>query len=228
MGNKLCNNCHEVKDVSLFYRRSASRDGYAASCKKCSLEYQKKRSKLKKDIIKDYKHDYYLKNKEKILHQTHEYKKGHKVKRIRNKEERRRTLRRYRERHRVELNNREREYKKSNINYKIASNLRSRIRDRIKHQNGEKSLRSWEYIGCSIAFLKTYLESLWTEGMDWSNYNFHGWSIDHIKPCASFNLKDKEQQKRCFHYTNLQPMWHIDNMRKGSLYDGRRTWRIPS
>jgi hypothetical protein len=48
----------------------------------------------------------------------------------------------------------------------------------------------------------------------------HGlWHVDHIRPCASFDLTDPEQQAICFHYTNLQPLWAIDNIKKGARYD---------
>jgi DNA/RNA endonuclease G (NUC1) len=50
--------------------------------------------------------------------------------------------------------------------------------------------------------------------MNWENYGKNGWHIDHIIPCASFDLTDPKQQKNCFHYTNLQPLWAADNIRK--------------
>ncbi len=72
-----------------------------------------------------------------------------------------------------------------------------------------------EIVGCSLEFLKTYIESLWKTGMSWENYGVNGWHIDHIKPCASFDLTDIEQRKICFHYTNLQPLWAHENLSKG-------------
>ena len=70
--------------------------------------------------------------------------------------------------------------------------------------------------------LKIYLESLFQEGMTWDNYNFYGWHIDHIIPIASFDLSDPEQQKKCFHYTNLQPLWASDNLQKGVKLDWKK------
>ena len=52
--------------------------------------------------------------------------------------------------------------------------------------------------------------------MSWGNYG--KWHVDHIRPCASFNLVNEEEQKKCFHYTNLQPLWAKDNLSKGSKY----------
>lgn len=72
--------------------------------------------------------------------------------------------------------------------------------------------------GCSIAFLRQYLEERFTDGMSWANYGRgHGkWNIDHIIPVSSFNLTLEDQQRKCFHYSNLQPLWFMDNMRKGT------------
>ena len=59
-----------------------------------------------------------------------------------------------------------------------------------------------------------YLQGKFKEGMHWNNLG--KWHIDHIRPCASFDLTDPEQQKQCFHYTNLQPLWAAENIRKGA------------
>jgi hypothetical protein len=50
--------------------------------------------------------------------------------------------------------------------------------------------------------------------MSWDNYGYEGWHIDHIKPIAKFDLSDPIQRAQCFHYSNLQPLWALDNMRK--------------
>lgn len=65
--------------------------------------------------------------------------------------------------------------------------------------------------GLTIEELKIYLESKFQEGMNWSNYGMHGWHVDHIKPCSKFDLSDPDQQRKCFHYTNLQPLWAKEN-----------------
>jgi hypothetical protein len=77
-----------------------------------------------------------------------------------------------------------------------------------------KSKHTMELLGCSIEEFKIYLEKQFTKGMNWGNYGKKGWHIDHILPCASFDLTDPEQQKKCFHYTNLQPLWAEDNYKK--------------
>jgi hypothetical protein len=105
------------------------------------------------------------------------------------------------------------------IHSKIASNLRNRINLALYGKN--KSASSQDLVGCSIVKLFEHLETQFADGMTWQNHGRHGWHVDHIRPCASFDLTDPEQQRQCFHYTNLQPLWAIDNIRKGSKWNGR-------
>ena len=74
-------------------------------------------------------------------------------------------------------------------------------------------------MGCTTDELVAHLEKQFTPGMTWDNWAYRGWHIDHIRPCASFDLADPEQQRECFHYTNLQPLWAVDNMRKSDNWE---------
>jgi hypothetical protein len=97
---------------------------------------------------------------------------------------------------------------------KLANRMRARILKAIRTQQAAKSETTLQLLGCSVEQLMRHLESLWTEGMSWENHSYHGWHIDHIKPCAMFDLKDPEQQKACFNFKNLQPMWGKENQKK--------------
>jgi hypothetical protein len=77
-----------------------------------------------------------------------------------------------------------------------------------------------ELLGCSISDFRKYLEKQFSEGMTWDNHGFNGWHIDHIKPCASFDLTIPEEQQKCFHYSNMQPLWAQDNLSKSSYFNG--------
>jgi hypothetical protein len=79
--------------------------------------------------------------------------------------------------------------------------------------------RSMELVGCSIDDLWIHLEGTFKKGMTRNNYGL--WHVDHCKPCASFDLNDPLQQKKCFHYSNLQALWAIDNLKKGSKWKGK-------
>ncbi len=104
--------------------------------------------------------------------------------------------------------------RQNDIHYRIKDNLRRRINYAIKHSKKSKSTA--ELLGCTLQEFKQYIENLWQKGMSWDNYEKFGWHLDHIKPCASFDLTDIEQQKLCFHYSNIQPLWAKDNWSKGS------------
>lgn len=106
------------------------------------------------------------------------------------------------------------------INFKLRKGLSGRIRSVLKSSNIKKKMKTMEMIGCSISELKKHLKMQFKQGMSWDNYG--EWHIDHIKPCAAFNLANDEEQKICFHYTNLQPLWAIENAQKSSIYEGKR------
>jgi len=93
--------------------------------------------------------------------------------------------------------------RKNDINYKLKCNLRLRLWHGIK--GNVKSNSTIKLLGCSIPELRKYLENKFKFGMTWENYG-KVWEIDHIKPCASFDLSKPKEQRECFHYTNLQPL----------------------
>lgn len=99
-------------------------------------------------------------------------------------------------------------------NFRIKTILRSRIHTALKKQGGRKLLRTEQLIGCTIQFLQGYIEARFKDGMDWSNKG--KWHIDHITPCSSFDLTKSDQQRKCFHYSNLQPLWGPDNISKSN------------
>lgn len=108
--------------------------------------------------------------------------------------------------------------------FRIFSVLRGRVRAAISQHSGEKAFKTAELIGCGVPYLKKHLANQFYNREDgtemaFKNYGIHGWHIDHIKPCSSFDLTDPEQQKQCFHYTNLQPLWAEHNLSKSDKLD---------
>ena len=103
-----------------------------------------------------------------------------------------------------------------NPHFRMANALRARVRMAIKSSGGRKSRKTMQLVGCTMDYLRQHLETQFTGGMAWDNYG--DWHIDHIKPCAAFDLTDDKQQLECFNYTNLQPLWASDNMSKGSKF----------
>ena len=201
-------------------------------------EYQKKYYLNNKEKRKEYSRKHYLKNKEKR-------KKQQKIWELKNREERLKQKKEYhlknKERHskqmkehylktkeryqeRSKKNNSKPETKEltrnrqnnryhTDINFRILTLCRGRVRLALKGLN--KSASTMELIGCTIDELRNHIESKFEPWMTWENQGKGGWDIDHIKACFHFNLADPEQQRACFNWSNLQPMEHIANIKKG-------------
>lgn len=143
-----------------------------------------------KDCRKIYSQKYYLVNKDRLDQQHKEYNYNH----------REQQAKIFREKYH------------SDIEFKIKHTLRRRLRHAIKGNIKIESAK--KLLGCDIIFFKSYIEKQFLKGMTWNN---HGkWHIDHIKPCDSFDLSDTKQQKECFHYSNLRPLWAKDNLKKSN------------
>ena len=103
-----------------------------------------------------------------------------------------------------------RERRKNDPQFRATCNLRSRI---SKALNGHsKSASTKELLGCTYEVFVEHLESKFVNGMSWKNCGL--WHMDHIMPCAMFDLLIEEEQRICFHYTNIQPMWGTENTAK--------------
>ena len=100
--------------------------------------------------------------------------------------------------------------------FKIKRNLRTIIYQYVKRTKGVKGERTIELTGCSLNELKNHLQKKFKDDMTWKNYG--EWHIDHIKPASSFDLTKLEEQKKAFHYTNLQPLWAEENLKKSDKY----------
>lgn len=102
--------------------------------------------------------------------------------------------------------------------YRLVKNLRRRMLLVIQQSRTRKCENTFTLLGCNASELIRHIESKFTSGMTWDNHGLHGWHIDHVRPCASFDLTDPEQQRQCFHYTNLQPLWALDTIRKADKW----------
>ena len=185
--------------------------------KEYHYEHKEKRNQQSKE-------DYYAK-KEYYNQKSKEYYEAHKeelrAKKRKYHEENKEKEKEYREKTKEQRKEYIREYMRdkanNNISFKVVKNLRVRLNAVIK--NGNKSKSTLDLIGCSVEDLMKHLESKFQEGMSWDNYGRKGWHIDHIRPCASFDLLNEEEQKICFNYSNLQPLWAIDNLRKSDKWN---------
>lgn len=104
--------------------------------------------------------------------------------------------------------------------FKIRQNLR--LRTRLAMGGTLKAARTLQLLGCTIPELRAHLESQFRPGMTWENYG-PVWHIDHRRPCASFDLLDPAQQRECFNFKNLQPLFAEENLKKSDSWDDNKT-----
>lgn len=165
---------------------------------------------------KAYQAQYYVKRREKFTQYKKEWVKRNPEKVIGYR--RISEFRKNKEKYRVRRAKYVREREHADYYFKLTRRLRSRIRDAIKFNRLSKSARTTELLGCPIIWLEVHLESLFKPGMTWENYG-PVWHIDHVRPCASFDLTKPEHQRWCFHWTNLQPLFALENIRKGAKFE---------
>ena len=91
--------------------------------------------------------------------------------------------------------------------------MRARMRTIFKTKNITKNNKTIIIVGCTPLELREHLEKQFTNNMSWENHGIHGWHIDHIIPLSSGKTEDEILE--LFHYTNLQPLWAVDNLKKG-------------
>lgn len=231
---KKCSKCSEEKNIELFYSGRAE-------CKDCSKakrkesyqanpEIQKERSRKrrieKRDEINQYLKEWRLDNKEKQEKYNRDrwnFKREESIARNKkywaeNKEKLSIKGKEYRENNKEKISKKNSEYERKRSKedelYRLAKIYRTRTKIAFKQKGFEKPTKTTDLIGCSTKEFKEYLESKFTEGMTWENRGLKGWHLDHIIPLCS--AKNKEELENLCHYTNIQPLWWQDNLRKGS------------
>ena len=227
---KQCYKCKQNKSLDNFHKNRRYSDGLTKVCKECLKIYNTKRYKqwkdridkrndiwklLNKDYTDRYNKKYYQEHKERWIKYNKNSFENQKAYYLANRE---RLLNGYRLYYRInseKINTYRRERYHSDIVFRLKANLRSRLVNVLKGKT--KTGSAIRDLGCSVEELVSYLESKFQLGMSWENYGReeNQWSIDHIQPLSSFNLEDREQFLKACHYTNLQPMWHKENIKKG-------------
>jgi hypothetical protein len=201
METKICKKCLVDKSLFDFNKNKSSKDGLQDNCKVC---------------VKEYKKQYYIDNKEKILEKSKEYYIENQkiiIDRVKiwgnnNKDKVEQYKKDYVERNRDFINSKMIQRKKDDPILKLKMLYRSKT-NKILGSNREST---FDLIGCSPSELKSYLEKQFKDDMCWENHGLFGWHIDHIIPLSS--AKNDDELKKLCHYTNLQPLWAIENIIK--------------
>lgn len=223
VGKRTCNCCHEELPMSgeYFYSRKTSKNRLSYTCKICTMVLLKLWNKFNRHKKPRKKYP----AKEKTPEQIARHKMQQKIWRDSHREycvaKNKEYWAAHPERHKEVIQHNSREERRKNKNnprFFLPKRLRLRMYQLLKGH--DKSKHTLELLGCDYDFLIKYIESKWADGMNWGNYGRKGWHIDHIRPCASFDLSDINQRMECFNYKNLQPLWAKDNLLKSSIYNG--------
>jgi hypothetical protein len=205
---KICNSCKQNKEYSLFNKNKRIIDGYAKACRKCMKEINSKSYINNKEKCNIKSKNYYKDNKEYLLKIQTEYGKN-------NPEVRRKATAKYLKKNPEYYNQYRRNRYHTDPQFKLRLILGNRLNEVLKKNVTFKTSNIIKLLGCSLNDLKYYIETQFKPEMNWDNHGTY-WEVDHILPCDSFNLIDIEQQKQCFHYTNLQPLTKVENRIKSN------------
>jgi hypothetical protein len=205
MKTKICSKCRVEFDLNNFNKDISRKDGLSYICKKCAIDKKNKYVDNNKDkVLLSYK-KYREENKTKILENKKKYY-------YNNLEKTKIYRKKYNKENRDYYNKWEKNKAETDILFRLSRNMRSRLRSFLKSEKIVKKTKTMDIVGCESHFLKEHLEQKFQQGMSWDNYGV--WHIDHIIPLSSAN-SEEEIYKLC-HYTNLQPLWGIDNIKKSN------------
>jgi len=240
MKTKVCSKCKKEKERKEFSLDRGQKDELQPRCKSCVKAYYEANKKkiverikayneANKEKIAEQKKAYNEANKEKIAAQNKAYHETNKEKiaqrkkayKQSNKEKIAAQNKAYREDNKEKIaayrkDNKEkiaaycRARRKSDLIYNLSCRCRGRIRAAIKAKGFKKTTKTAEMLGCDWEFLKSHIESQFTEGMSWENRD--KWHIDHIIPLAS--ASSEEEVIKLSHFSNLQPLWAEENLKK--------------
>lgn len=229
-----CRYCNEIKILSSnnFKIEKRTKLGFDSVCRVCRRTERNNHRKLNRSVFlkkeaenrknqkyKEYHKKYWDENKEKLNDNAKErYKKNPTPYLTRSKQQKesnpkkyKQYQKEYRKKNRIRLNEYNLNRYHSDIRRKLRGIIGGGIRKRLKGETKESN--SINYIGCTWDFLIGYLESKFSNEMNWDNIGTK-WHLDHIIPCRAFDFNDDEQIRKCFHYTNLQPLLATDNCSK--------------
>lgn len=234
---KKCSRCNELKVLTDFGIDKSRKDGLQIFCKPCNAERAKHYRNLNPDTYR--KNTIKYKNSEKYQKVKNEYKEISKIKNkkhyIKLKEENPEILsahrkkwkesegyknaqKKYQRKHRAKLNQKNKErICKYTDEQKLMYRIRRTIGLSLTKMNFTKNSRTYKILGCDVVFFKKYIESKFLNGMTWQNYGAKGWHFDHIIPISK--AKNLSEAIKLNHYTNFQPLWWQDNLKKSNKLD---------
>jgi hypothetical protein len=186
METKVCSKCNEIKNLNEFRKDITKKDGFRPECKVCVKNFEKNKRAENPKMMSLKLKEFYLSNPEK----RKEYRKKYKLRKHQQRKERR----------------------NNDPIFNLINRVRCRLWKYLNILSITKRNRTFDIVGCQPEFLKEHLEKQFKEGMTWENRG--EWHIDHIIPLST--AKNEEELYKLCHYTNLQPLWAEENLKKSN------------
>ena len=222
---KVCTKCKEEKSLDCYGKQKGGLFGIRSACFECRRIEQKIYFEKNREIINKKHRDRYKQNVDNERKRSKIYRDLNKEKRkiyeYKYREENKERIKEYYQKNREKVKNKARVYiaKKRSTDpiFKFKCNLRSLIKSSFKRGVNQfiKKSKTESILCCTIEEFILHIEKQFTEGMTLEN---HGqWHLDHIKPISLATTE--EEVIALNHYTNFQPLWAEDNLRKGNKYE---------
>jgi len=202
---KVCTSCKIEKPCSDFYLRKDTTSGLSSHCRMCISAKNKDRS----DEKRAYDNAYRAANIERIKAAGRAYHAANRDSRIAGN-------RQYKKENAERTQRQNQDWKNSKSKTDPVYAMRYRVKNAIKRAFRDKGYsrdsKAAQILGCSYSEFVVHLENHFLDGMTWENRSM--WHIDHVTPLAS--ASSPEDLTALNHYTNLRPLWALDNIRKGA------------
>lgn len=238
---KVCNTCAEQKSYEYFTKEKLAKDGYKNKCKSCIAKASKEKYAADPEARRKYEAKWREKNVDKCTAKTYKWRENHpdRISNYRKKyyqenkdkisEQKKLVYEKYKEKYQ----SRNRKYQKDNhvslmkkrkerIEASPLLQFKERIRCLVKNSfyrlKHNKNRRTSQILGADWETIKNHFVSQFKDGMTWEAFIAGEIHVDHIKPLAS--AKTEEELISLCHYTNLQPLWCLDNLSKGATFEG--------
>lgn len=207
----VCSCCKIQKIEDDFYLKDKKNKRYDTTCKECRKEENKEWHMNNREKSLENKKKWHELNRESNLIK---FKENYKIRILENPIKEYEDRKKWRLENKDKINEKYRQRYATDINFKLATRIRNNC-NRIIKKGCKKNCKTIKMLDCDIEFVKEWLYSQFTIHMNWENQGSY-WHIDHFFPVACFDLTKPEEQNKCFHWTNLQPLTKKDNLTKNS------------
>jgi hypothetical protein len=222
METKVCRICNIGKNVFEFHKRGDSKNGLRNECKECTrLKINNYRQNNNEKVNEWNRGTYYrniVKHKETKKKYRDNNKESQKIRGKNYRDNNQEKIKKYYYDNKEVLSkkalSRFKNRKKTDKLFSVICSIRARFYGFLKSNNITKKNKTFDIVGCKPEDLRGFLEEKFVDGMSWENYGRNGWHVDHIIPLSS--AKTEEEIYKLCHYTNLQPLWEVDNIKKGN------------